>query len=452
MKTPDNINDRYKFIQVPANSFPAGVECFVVGEDGRRFSVLQNDDAVTVLENAGEGIDAEGWALIAPFGSFPKTRVYREGNQVREQKFIQVLDNDSADALLARENSLFGRIKRAVVGLTIWKGHGDLNDHDKTALGNSQEKTKLGTVDQIRKSARGIEAHFILDNDGEAAVAAGWKFPSVLWRVAHAGTQGDAIIGTPFKLLSVALTQFPNISGVDSLANARVNEPAASGGAGRTGLPSEVVTETKEPKNTMKPLIIGWLAAQGVVLANDAADQVVFEAFNKKMLETNTTLSTLGNEKTTLTTKTGTLEADLATTKTKLTETATALGNEQTARKAERTRAATLAVDLAIQKGKRTIAQREAEISTLENSADFDAAVKALIEGAPVVKIAGQDTQSGKQQSALSNEQTALQNDYNKAFQAELIATGQNPTKAHQNVMTLPKYAGLAAKLVPQKG
>jgi phage I-like protein len=277
---------------------------------------------------------------------------------------------------------LFGKIKRALIGLPIYKGHGDLADFDKTALGNTAAKIKLGTVDQIRKSQRGLEAHFVLDNDGADAVAAGWKFPSVLWRVAHTGTQGDAIIGTPFKLLSVALTQFPNISGVDSLANARSNEPAASGGSA-----TNVVTETQKQNDTMKQLLIGWLAAQGVVLANDAADQSVFDAFNKEMLLRSTNIATLGNEKTTLATKTSTLENDLAESRKKLTEATTALGNEQTARKSERTRAAKLAVDLAIQKGKLTPAERDARITTLENSADFDADVKALTDGAPVVKL-----------------------------------------------------------------
>ena len=68
----------------------------------------------------------------------------------------------------ARENSFFGKLKRAVVGIPIFKGHGDLKDHDPKAIGNEQ-KSKLGVVDRIRKAARGIEAHFALDNDGASA-------------------------------------------------------------------------------------------------------------------------------------------------------------------------------------------------------------------------------------------------------------------------------------------
>jgi hypothetical protein len=229
--------------------------------------LISSQTEFDVLENSAVGIDSDGWALICPFGSFPKTRIFRDGNGIKEQKFIQVLNNEAADAILAQENSLFGKIKRAIIGLPIYKGHGDLNDFDKTALGNSAEKIKLGTVDQVRKSDRGLEAHFILDNDGAEAVGGGWKFPSVLWSALHTGQQGDSILCTPFKLLSVALTQFPNISGVDSLANART-------------FPS-VEQHPDSKKNPLKEQIIGVLIGRGVVLPNDVTDFQIISVIAK---------------------------------------------------------------------------------------------------------------------------------------------------------------------------
>jgi len=63
-----------------------------------------------VLANASaEAIDDDGWALIAPFGNHAKTRIYRENGLVKEQKFIQVLDNESADAMVGKEKSMFGK-------------------------------------------------------------------------------------------------------------------------------------------------------------------------------------------------------------------------------------------------------------------------------------------------------------------------------------------------------
>ena len=65
-----------------------------------------------------------------------------------------------------------------------------------------------------------------------------------------------------------------------------------------------------------------------------------------------------------------------------------------------------------------------------------------------MVKISGQNAESGK---VLANDEAVvLQNEYNKALQMEMIATGQDILKAHRNVMTKPEYSGLAAKLQPK--
>lgn len=406
------------------------------------YYILANEDESSVLQNVQEAvIDSEGWALIAPFGRFPKTRIYQDGNAIKEQKFIQVLDNDSADALMSTENSIFGKLKRALIGIPIFKGHGDLKDHDKTAIGNSTDKVKLGIVDKIRKTARGIEAHFALDNDGAEAVAEGWKFPSALWRVLHNGMEGDAILGKPFKLLSVALCKTPNISGVDSLANAR---PASI---------AEVPSEQEQNKIPDMNKLAGWLIAMGATTlanASNPTEDQVLGAMQSLITSKTGEVTSLGNEKTTLAGQITTLTNERNTFKQQAADATTALGNEQTARKAERKFAATLAVDLAIQKGKLAVAARETNITTLENSSDFTKDSTALMGAASVVKTPA-DAQSGKQNSALSNEQQALSNEYEAAFMAELQATGQDAVKAHQNVMTLPKYSGLACKLLGNK-
>lgn len=223
------------------------------------------DDEPVLANDAPGPLDNEGWALIAPFGDHPKTRLYRENGQLKTQKFIQVLDNQSADALLDGENSFFRKLKRAFVGIPIFKGHGDLNDHDPKALGNETKKIKLGVVDQIRKTARGIEAHFSLDNDGADAVAAGWKLPSAFWLVQPIGNDGDAIRARPFKLLSVALTQFPNISGVESLANQHLPAPITA-------------PPINQPNTMLQEQIIGLLIGKGVTLANDAGEKEIMAA------------------------------------------------------------------------------------------------------------------------------------------------------------------------------
>jgi hypothetical protein len=82
---------------------------------------------LTILANEA-ALDEDGWALIAPFGEHPKTRFVKKNGAMQREHFIQVLDHQSADQLLSRENSLFRRIRRAVVGIPVYKGHPDLGD------------------------------------------------------------------------------------------------------------------------------------------------------------------------------------------------------------------------------------------------------------------------------------------------------------------------------------
>jgi hypothetical protein len=348
-----------------------------------------------------------------------------------EQKFIQVLDNDSADALLSKENSLFGKLRRAVIGIPIYDGHPDLRDHSPESIANaaSPRKNQIGVIDQVRKGAGGIEAHFVLSPEGATAVANGSKFPSALWLVLPNGQRGDATLARPFKLLSVGLTAHPNITGVESLANAR--------GAG------EVAPQT-EP--TMK-LITGWLTAHGVALANaeSATETQVLEALQKFHTANTGAVVTLGNEKTTLAGTITALENEKATLTGKITtlETAaTMLANEQTLRKGERLGRATMAVDLAIQKGKLKPADRAAKITALENSADFDKDAAALMDAANIVKIPG-NTQSGK---VLANtDGDDVRSEYATALaNYEKENPGASPVKAHSEVMK--KYPNLADK------
>lgn len=436
------------------------------------------------LHNSISTIDDSGWALIAPFGEHPKTRIYRDQtasgrNIIREQKYIQVLDQAAADALIARENSLFRTLKRALIGIPIYKGHGDLADHDPKAVSSDREKVKLGVVTRIRKSARGIEARFALDADGAAAVAAGWKLPSAFWWVqplpSLEGNNGrnvnygnpDAIRCRPFKLISVALTQFPNISGVESLANSitsrrdpnpagtdlavghqRANptsqisgseSPAAAGSECSRG--QETTTTHTEPD--MK-LIAGWLIGQGFALANTESptETQVLEAIKSALTAKTGEVTALGNENSTLAGQISTLETEITTERTKTTEATTALVNEQVVRKAERRGRAMLAADLAIQRGKLTVAKRDAAIAVLENSANFDTDAGAMLAAPNVIKIAGQDTESGK---VLANEHDLVMAEYDREFKAQLALYNQDPVRAHTAVMA--KCPALGEKL-----
>jgi hypothetical protein len=290
---------------------------------------------------------------------------------VRE-RFIQIFDESAVDTVLANEKGegLFARLKRALIKRPIYKGHPDLKFYaPQTVTPDSAQMIPIGVNDGCRKTARGLEFKPQLVPDGAKAVEQdGCKYPSGLFLFRRTGqVRPDGSIEVrPFKLASIGLTANPNISGVDSLANAKANTPAA--------------TQNQNDSNTMKQLLIGWLAAQGVALANDAPDQTVFEAFTKHVIGKITEATALGNEKTTLSGKVTVLEGDKTQLNTQLTaekkradDATTALANSQGEIQTMRKRFIETRVDLAIAQGKVQLASRAEEITALENSKALDA-------------------------------------------------------------------------------
>jgi hypothetical protein len=367
-------------------------------------------------------MDEDGWALIAPFGEHPKMRIVKRNGTLREEKFIQILDNESADQLLSRENSLFRRLRRALVGIPVYKGHPDLGDYEPETPGGAERKEIIGAIDQVRKTGRGLEGHFVLTPAGADAVEKqGCKYPSALWYVMPVARRGDAVLARPFKLLSAGLTAHPNISGVESLANAR--------GAERKAL-------TKEPD--MK-LITGWLLAKGVAVAGGDAptETQVVEALQQFHTARAGELTALGNEK-----------AALAGSQAELKSQSTVLENENAALKtrvaSERQGRAAAVADLAIARGKATVAERAMKIQALENAVDFERETSALLSSATKFKTTG-NAESGK---VLSNHGLGSdpREEYCAAVEKHMKESGEtDPIKSHHAVMK--KDPGLAEKL-----
>ncbi len=382
-------------------------------------------------------LDNEGWALLAPFGEHRKTRLAMVNGKPVEESFVQIFAEADADACLANENGsgLFAWLKRAVIKRPIYNGHPDIKLYapETVTLGN-EKLVPLGLNDGLRKTTRGLEFKPLLVPDGAQAVRDGSKYPSALFLLQKTGKvrdNGDIEV-RPFKVASIGLTAFPNISGVDSLANAK--EAAAK------------QTEQQPPDNTMKQLLIGWLAAQGVALANDATDQQVFDALTKSHQTVTTSATALGNEKVTLTSTITALTGERDQFKTQLTTAQTALANEQTAARALHKSRSEFAVDLHINQGKLAVAERDAEVAklvALGNETEFAAAVTAL--GARPVKFkvgngdAGAKGKTGADANRSASEQVlALANEdaryKDKPFTPELYARilDENPSLKEQ--------------------
>lgn len=202
----------------------------------------------------------------------------------------------------------------------------------------------------------------------------------------------------------------------------------------------------------MKQTIIGWLAAKGIVLANDASDQTVMASVEQAFRKSSDAATALGNDKTAQASRITALENEKSTLSARAQTAESALANEKNARQALARMAAAAITDEAIRRGIKTVAERDNTIAALENSVDFAGAARALFETKPSTKTTGNDTAiSGKQQAALGNEEQEALNEYNVAFAKELPMANQDPVKAHNNIMRKPEYKGLAEKLRPKK-
>lgn len=332
------------------------------------------------LSNALQ-MDADGWALVAGYGDHPKTRTVTIDGLPTEERFLQSFDASAADDLLASLPTK--RLRRAHVGLSVYAEHPD-DPTTADAVRPGEKPPTIGIANAFRKTERGLEAHLTLTADGASAATRGSQFPSVYWDTLPTGETRDGMkVMRPYKLLSVGLTPHPNISGVESLANAAT-----------PGSPSAP---------TMKPLLTGWLAARGVTLAPDATDATALAALETLYTGTANQAVALGNSKSTLETQVTALTAEKTTLTADLAAAQTALSNSAAATAAERLGRSEALVDLAIAQGRLAVAERGAQITALANSTDFPAATTALSQRA----IAHATTGAGMgERKALANAAT----------------------------------------------
>jgi hypothetical protein len=166
----------------------------------------------------------------------------------------------------------------------------------------------------------------------------------------------------------------------------------------------------------MNNTILGWLSGKGITLSNDASDQAVVTAIQKVFIDALAPVTTLANEKEVQTSTITALENE----KLALTGRVTALAAELLPLKKSR---AALTADLAIQRGRLKVGDRETKITALENSANFDADAEALMTGAVVTKTIG-GSAGIEEKKALANDM-----DQNGVRQTYLDALSKHMTE-----------------------
>lgn len=281
------------------------------------------------------------WIQITPLGNFPHARGLQRVDKVAIEKMANAF------------NSTLAKLARRFGGVPFYVGHPDVrglgNEYtDKKAYGwiNALESREDGLYGQVKWNAAGTEL----------VANAHYKFFSPYWDAEEIGQEGGKRVFRPVKLMSVGLTNEPNIP---------------------------VLPLTNEKENQMdKAVLIALLQ-----LANTATEEEVTNRI-KELQTAAGKVTGLVNEKTTVSTS-------LENEKTAHSGTKTALENERKAR-------ITVMLDNAQLKGQITPAERAGWQSKLETNFDGEAA--ALAGLAPKMKTAAASAGAGSRNTAMAND------------------------------------------------
>lgn len=370
-------------------------------------------------------IDEQGWCKLCPYGDSRKVTMTQDG---AVRTYIQRLDKEGAVALANGFNSFWGRLKRAVASVPLYHGHPDMaRIVPDQVSGQKGAEMPVGSINRLEARDNGLYAQVALFPDGQALANEGEKWISPFWWTVEKEKRGVIPVVQPVELISGGLTSRPNIEGGDALAN------------------------TQTDQTIMKQLLIGFLAARGIALANSVSEEDMLGRLQGVVTKLEGDVATINTEKTALANE----KAALLTDKQSLTDQVVALVTEkQQLTEAAKTTTAALAneratvcgllVDLAIEQGKVAIADREQRITRLKEAKDFESEKNALANEQVKFPTTG-STNRGDRKPEAKFDATAREKIY--ALCNERVKTGENFDAAWDAVTKDPKNADLVSAM-----
>lgn len=334
----------------------AGAPCAWAANEAEECEYAIQDTDLICASNEGGA-----WYLVAPYGSFS----HRVG--------IQRFDEQSADEIIDKYNSIWERLKRATgygTPIPIHLGHPDVGDDGRPGISSKYlDKSVYGKVADLAKSPEGLMAKIDWQPDF-GLLPHGLRFsPFWLMRPLSKG------VYRPTFLASLGLTPTPNI-------------PATAAANSIEGNFTEKQTKENEMiKELLKLLGYSDEATQKYI---DKSEGAPSEDEIKAKLK-----AVLDEAKNAESSKTAQAEAEK-----KLAETQTAAANDRAA-------AAEIVVNAAIKAGKLTEADRAARTDSLKKATDFVAAANE-IEALPVVVETKPETDGLKQGDAKASAKAAF--------------------------------------------
>lgn len=336
----------------------------------------------------------DGWMMLAPWGRHPQVARGADG---RERRYIQVVDAAAAREILANARSFTGKALRFFRALPIFLGHPDA-PNSSNRYPDTESKGTIAEI-EVREDS-GIWVRPALSESGAALINGDTKLGlSPYWSARAIGTEGDAVVVRPTRLISAGLTPRPNLP-VDMVNHRSEGDNH----------------NTKTTDMELLQRIIAALAAAGASIPNDAnADAAV--AAIAQLGQDRITAQTLANERAT----TGT---ELATAKARITALESELGGRTTELANERKARVTAILDGATESGRITAADRPVwERRLTADIANESAALAAL---KPIVPTSGHPgVQGDRKESAGGNPQVQLLAICNEEMRAKSITFDQ---------------------------
>lgn len=138
----------------------------------------------------------DSWVQLTPYGYFPHSNG------------LQRVDRKAAENLTANFNSFSGKLGRRFAGAPFYVGHPDAPECEQS----DRDQKAYGWVMALEPRDDGLYGQVKWSKAGSDLIAnAHYKFLSPYWRVAVIGTQNGQNVVRPESLISVGLTNQPNL-------------------------------------------------------------------------------------------------------------------------------------------------------------------------------------------------------------------------------------------------
>jgi hypothetical protein len=203
-------------------------------------------------------VGADGWAQLAPFGDYPGQAMLRQPDgAIKTFPAIQRLDRAAADLMVARFKSPWHRLKRYFTGCHIYAGHPDV-----PAFANDYpDKTPKGMIVDLEARADGLFCKPVFTPEGSDLVETRkLRAFSAYWSAREIGGQA----GPGGRFLKLYRPDFLKSAGLTNHPN----------------LPVHLLNEAQPPTPSpvKKQIVLDFLTAHGITLANEAPDDQIATA------------------------------------------------------------------------------------------------------------------------------------------------------------------------------